>query len=206
MRIYTAAQAKQRYVAKQLQPSPPPEKPRLGLILAQRAAERSANSSAAPRTPPKAKAPPPASASSSVALALPSHGKKNPKKNQLPPQYQFDQDTLAALHLGDISGYKHNVQRFVVLPEVPDAPQAARFQATCRAFNTHKFAVVEAPGASQAARSSRTFQSTCEPGCKHAHVCMRCGAPGHPAAHCTAPTHLCNPSALERLGPLAALK
>ena len=107
---------------------------------------------------------------------MPSHGKKKPKKNQLPPQYQFDRDTLAALHLGDISGYKHNVHRFVVLPEVPDAPQAAR------------------------------FQSTCEPGCKHAHVCMRCGAPGHPAAHCTAPAHMCNPSAFERLGPLAALK
>ncbi len=45
--IYTG----EGYVAKQLKLSPP-EKPRLGLILVQRAATRAANSSAAPETPP----------------------------------------------------------------------------------------------------------------------------------------------------------
>ena len=60
------------------------------------------------------------------------HIKRRPKKGELPPQCMFGKDTLTALHRGDVSGARHAVHRYVVLPQVPDAPLAAKFQAVCR--------------------------------------------------------------------------
>ena len=105
------------------------------------------------------------------------HIKRRPKKGELPPQYMFDKDTLTALHRGDVSGARHAVHRYVVLPQVPNEPLAPRFQTVCRAYNTHKFSPVNLVGTLR-----RIYKILCEPMCKHAH--LRAGvAVGHIEEH-----------------------